>query len=374
MNILFLDLKAQYLQIKDEIRAAIDRVLESQRFILGPKVEELEKQIASYSGAKYAVGVSSGTDALLISLMAMDIGFGDKVVTTPYSFFATAGVIARIGAKPVFVDIDPLTYNIDPDGLKNLLKRGNKYKAIIPVHLFGQCADMGTIMELAEEYELKVIEDAAQAIGAKYKDKSAGTIADVGCFSFYPSKNLGGYGDGGMVVTNNIELAKRLRILRSHGAKPKYYHSIIGGNFRLDAIQAAVLLVKLKYLDGWTKKRQENAKTYNRLFEKNRLTEVVKLPYISSHNFHIFNQYIIRIPERDRLQQFLKKQGIATEVYYPVPIHLQECFSYLGYKQGDFPESEKAAEETLALPIYPEFTDHQQEYIVGKIGEFFGRS
>lgn len=371
MDIPFLNLKKQHLQVKDEIKSAIDEVLESQQFILGEKVEELEREIASYCGAKCAIGVSSGTDALLISLMALDIGYGDNVITTPYSFFATAGVIARVGARPVFVDIDPLTYNIDPDKLRGLVKKGDKYKAIIPVHLFGQCADMGPIAELAKEYELKVIEDAAQAIGAKYKNKSAGTMGEAGCLSFYPSKNLGGYGDGGMVITDNPELAEKIKTLRVHGANPKYHHSLIGGNFRLDAIQAAVLLVKLKYLNEWTEKRQEKAKTYNRLFEENGLAEIVKLPYIKPENLHVFNQYIIRVSERDRLQQFLKEQGIVTEVYYPVPFHLQECFSCLGYKKGDFPESERASEETLALPIYPELTGRQQEYIVSKISLFY---
>lgn len=371
MEIPLLELKEQYLQIREEIKSSINEVLESQQFILGPKVEELERKISSYCGIEYAIGVSSGTDALLISLMALGVGTGDSVVTTPYSFFATAGAIARAGARPVFIDINPLTYNMDSDRLRALVKKGGKYKAIIPVHLFGQCADMDPIMGLVKEHNIKVIEDAAQAIGARYKDKFAGSMGDMGCFSFFPSKNLGGYGDGGMIVTENAELAEKLRVLRVHGSKPKYYHSIIGGNFRLDAIQAAVLLVKLKYLNEWTKKRRENAGAYNRLFEKYKLTEIVKLPYVLSENFHIFNQYIIRVPRRDELQQFLKQQGISTEIYYPVPIHLQECFSYLGYKKGDFPESEKAAEETLALPIYPELTTEQQEYIVSNIKEFF---
>ena len=373
MNVPLLDLKKQYSGIKDEIRAAIDEVLDSQRFISGPKVEELERKIADYCDVKHAIGVSSGTDALLVSLMALGIGQGDKVITTAYSFFSTAGVIARIGAVPVFVDIEPLTYNIDPVKLEKLLKKGDKYKAIIPVHLYGQCADMDSIMRLAEEYELKVIEDAAQAIGAKYRGRPAGTLGHTGCFSFFPSKNLGGYGDGGMVVTKDAGLAEKLKILRVHGAKPKYYHSLVGGNFRLDALQAAVLLVKLNYLNEWSKRRRENAETYNRLFQEAGLTEELKLPYSAPDNFHIFNQYIIRVPQRDSLKQFLKERGIATEIYYPVPLHLQECFSYLGGKKGDFPESERAAEETIALPIYPELTSAQQEYIVTRIGEFYGK-
>jgi len=371
MDIQFFDLKAQYSKIKDEIKAALEDVLNSQQFILGQKVEALEEAIASYCNAKYAAGVSSGTDALLISLMALGIKAGDKVITTPYSFFSTAGVIARLGAIPIFADIDPLTYNINPANLEHTLKNGDGYKAIIPVHLYGQCADMGRITDLADRYNLKVIEDAAQAIGARYKDISAGTMGNTGCFSFFPSKNLGGYGDGGMVLTNNSELAEKVKTLRAHGAKPKYYYSLIGGNFRLDAIQAAILLVKLKYLNEWTKKRQENAENYNRLFQEAGLKGAIKLPYIAPDNSHIFNQYIIRVPQRDELRQYLKEQGIGTGIYYPVPFHLQKCFSYLGYKKGAFPESERAAEQTLALPIYPELAKEQQEYIVTKIKEFF---
>ena len=372
MRVPLLDLKKQYQGIKQEIETAVYDVLESQHLILGPKVSELEEKIAQYCHTKHAIGVSSGTDALLVALMTLDIKPGDKVITTPYSFFATAGVIARLGAQPVFVDIDPLTYNLSTERLASLLNKNKqaKYKAIIPVHLFGQCADMDPLLELARTYDIKVIEDAAQALGAKYKDREAGSLGDIGCFSFYPTKNLGGIGDGGMVVTNDSQLAEKIRLLRVHGAKDKYHHSLIGGNFRLDAIQSAVLLVKLKYLDQWTKKRQENAVNYDKLFTEAGLDTKIKLPHRESHNFHIFNQYVIRVPDRDKLQQFLKDNDIATEIYYPVPFHLQECFKYLGYQKGDFPGSETAAMQTLALPIYPELVRHQQEYVVSKIDKF----
>jgi len=370
MKVPLLDLKLQYSGIKNEIKSAIEEVLDSQYFILGPKVEELENEISRYCNVKYAVGVSSGTDALLISLMSLDIKPDDIVITTPYSFFATAGVIVRLGAKPVFADIDPHTYNLNPDKLEGVLKK-HKSKCIIPVHLYGQCAEMDHISALARKYNVKIIEDAAQSIGAKYKEKPAGTMGDMGCFSFFPSKNLGCFGDGGMVITNNDNLAEKLKILRVHGSKPKYYHSLVGGNFRLDALQAAVLIVKLKYLADWTKKRQQNASTYNQLFEKNKLAELVQLPFVSPENFHIYNQYVIRAQRRDELQKFLKEQGIGTEIYYPVPFHLQPCFSPLGYREGDFPEAEKASRETLALPVYPELTFEQQEYVVMKIKEFY---
>jgi len=375
MKVPLLDLKLQYSEIKNEIKSAIDEVMDSQYFILGPKVEELENEISRYCGVKYAVGVSSGTDALLISLMSLDIKPDDIVITTPYSFFATAGVIVRLGAKPVFVDIEPNTYNLDPDKLEEVLKKQPKYKSkcIIPVHLYGQCADMDRISAQARKYNVKIIEDAAQSIGAKDKEKSSGTMGDMGCFSFFPSKNLGCFGDGGMVITNNENLAEKIKILRVHGSKPKYYHSLVGGNFRLDALQAAVLIVKLKYLADWTKKRQQNASTYNQLFEKNKLVGLVRVPFVSPENFHIYNQYIIRVQRRDELLKFLKEQDIGTEIYYPVPFHLQPCFSPLGYREGDFPEAEKASKETMAIPIYPELTVEQQEYVVMKIKEFYNR-
>ncbi|MGH9530379.1 MAG: DegT/DnrJ/EryC1/StrS family aminotransferase [Terriglobales bacterium] len=369
MNVPLLDLKAQFGCIKAEVDAAVAEVFESQQFVLGPKVEQCEKGIAAYSGCSYGVGVSSGTDALLASLMAENIGFGDEVITTPYTFFATAGTIVRLGATPVFVDIDPITYNLDPSLIA--AKITNKTRAIIPVHLYGRMAEMDPIMEIAQKHTLVVIEDAAQAIGAEYKGRRAGSIGGYGCFSFFPSKNLGAAGDGGMVVTNDVERAEKLRCLRGHGAKPKYHHKIIGGNFRLDALQAAVISVKLPHLDAWTSARQRNARTYDGLFRESRLP--VGLPTPGSDR-HIFNQYVIRIPRRDALRGFLQNKGVGTEVYYPVPMHLQECFAYLGLGEGAFPESERAAKETLALPIYPELTEAQLEFVVKCIREFFADS
>jgi dTDP-4-amino-4,6-dideoxygalactose transaminase len=376
MQVPLLDLKAQYSTIKEEIKSAIEEVLDSQLFILGPKVEELEKNIASYSGTKYAVGVSSGTDALLASLMALDIKPGDEIITTPFTFFSTAGVIARLHAGPVFVDIDPVTYNIDPQKIEPSITK--KSKAIIPVHLFGQCADMDPILEVAKKYHLSIIEDAAQSLGAEYKGKKAGSMGDLGIFSFFPSKNLGGYGDGGMVVKNDGTLYERVKVLRIHGAKPKYYHKIVGGNFRLDALQAAVLLVKLKYLDYWSQKRRENANFYDRRFKETGLIEkgYIKIPkavYENSgdKNYHIYNQYTLRAKERDKLRGFLQENGIGTEIYYPLPLHLQECFKNLGYKRGDFPVSEEISASVLSIPIYPELSAEQKEYIIKKISEFY---
>jgi len=359
-----LDLTEGYQAHVEEIDNTVLSVVASARYILGPKVEEFEKQIAEYCDTEYAVGVASGTDALLISLMAVDVGYADEVITTPYTFFATAGSISRLGAKPVFVDIDPKTYNINPELIEE--KITDKTKAIIPVHLYGQCAEMDAILEIAQKNGLYVIEDAAQAIGAKYKGRKAGSMGDLGCLSFFPSKNLGGYGDGGMVVTNNAELAEKVRVLRVHGAKPKYHHSMIGLNSRLDAIQAAVLSVKLKYLDGWSRDRRQNAKNYNHLFAN---IDVVT-PYVEPHNYHIYNQYIIRVSKRDELQEFLNERNIGTAIYYPVSLHLQGCYADLGLKEGDFPESEKAAQETLALPIYSELTKEQQTSVVDTIKEF----
>ncbi len=368
-----LDLKAQYETIKDEVREAIDRVLASQRFILGPEVEAFEEEIAAYSQTKYGIGVSSGTDALLVSLMATGVGPGDEVITTPYTFFATAGSIARLHAKPVFVDIDPLTYNIDPEKIEAAITP--RTKAIIPVHLYGQMADMDPIMEIAERHGLYVIEDAAQAIGAEYKGRRAGSVGHLGCFSFFPSKNLGGFGDGGMVVTNDADLAERVRILRVHGAKPKYYHHVVGGNFRLDAIQAAVLRVKLRHLDEWTAARQRNANRYRELFREAGLLErgeAITLPHDAGWGRHIYNQFVIRVPKRrDELKAYLGENGIGSAVYYPVPLHLQKCFADLGYKAGDFPESEKATHETLALPVYPELSAYQSAVVVDSIRRFF---
>jgi four helix bundle protein len=373
-----LDLKAQYTAIRDEIRAAIDRVADAQQFILGPEVEALEREVAAYSGCAYGIGVSSGTDALLVALMAIDIRPGDEVITTPYTFFATAGSIARLGAVPVFVDIDPLTFNIDPTAIEARITP--RTRVIMPVHLYGQMADMDPIMDIAQRYGLVVIEDAAQAIGSEYKGRRAGSIGHMGCFSFFPSKNLGGFGDGGMVTTNDAALAERIRLLRGHGAYPKYYHKLIGGNFRLDALQAAVLRVKLKYLDDWTAGRQRNAATYRRLFAEAGLTidppscltagchvrnkgdctlppGRVVLPVEAPDRRHIYNQFVIRVAQRDQVMAALKARQIGHEIYYPVPLHLQECFAYLGQRPGDLPASECAAAETLALPIYPELTD-----------------
>lgn len=376
MQVPLLDLKEQYRTIKEDILETAQEVFESQYFILGPKVKALEEEIAEYCSSAHAVGVSSGTDALLISLMAADIGYQDTVITSPYTFFATAGSVARCGARPVFVDIDPQTYNISPDLLEDNIKSMtradlSKLKAVIPVHLYGQCADMAPILEVCEKHNLLVIEDAAQAIGAEYNRKRAGSMGDFGCFSFFPSKNLGAFGDGGMVTTNSEEFYAKLIKLRVHGSHPKYYHQLVGGNFRLDAFQAAVVSVKLKYLDRWTKARQENARHYRSLIEIAGLTDRVQLP-VEKETRHIYNQFVIRVKEkRDALRQFLSDAGIGTEVYYPVPLHLQECFSALGYKKGDFPAAEHAALHTLALPIYPELSEDQMAYVVERIKAFF---
>lgn len=366
-SIPLLDLHAQYATIREEIRAALDRVIESQQFILGPEVEALEREIAEYSQCRYGIGVSSGTDALLVALMAIGIQPGDEVVTTPYTFFATAGCVSRLGARPVFVDIDPRTYNLDPSGIEAAITA--RTKAIVPVHLFGQMADMAPVMAIAQRHNLYVIEDAAQAIGAEYKGRRAGSIGHVGCFSFFPSKNLGGFGDGGMVVTNDADLADKIRLLRAHGARPKYYHKLVGGNFRLDALQAAVLRVKLKYLDAWTAARQRNAARYRQLFAQ--VGVPIGLPFDAGYGRHIYNQFVIRNERRDALMVFLRQKGIGTEVYYPVPLHLQQCFMDLGYQTGDFPISERAAQETLAIPIYAELSEKQQSLVIDVIRDFF---
>lgn len=357
MRVPLLDLKAQYAGIKGEVLAAVGEVLESQICIMGPRVAELEEQVAQLSGSRYAVGMSSGTDALLASLMALGIGPGDEVITSPFTFFATAGSIARVGARSVFVDIEPRTFNIDPRRIEQAITP--RTKAIIPVHLFGQMCDMDPIMEVARKHGLFVIEDAAQAISASYKGRKAGSIGTVGCFSFFPSKNLGGAGDGGMVVTNDPEVYERLLLMRSHGSNPKYYHKVIGGNFRLDPIQAAVLLVKLPHLNAWSEARRRNAEAYNRIFAGSR----IKTPWVHPDMVSIYNQYVIRAPQRDALVQHLKDATIGVEIYYPVPLHLQECFSDLGYREGDLPESENAAKEVLALPIYAELSSEQIEYV-----------
>jgi dTDP-4-amino-4,6-dideoxygalactose transaminase len=363
-----LDLKAQYESIRSEIAAALQRVIESQQFILGPEVEALEQEIAAFCNVRFAIGLSSGTDALLASLMAAEIGPGDEVITTCYSFFATAGVIARVGARPVFVDIDPRTFNIDSAQVQK--KITSRTKAIMPVHLFGRCAPIGPLVESARENRIHVIEDAAQAIGARDEHgRQAGTIGDIGCFSFFPSKNLGAFGDGGMAITDSSELAARLRAIRVHGGESKYYHKIIGGNFRLDAIQAAVLRVKLKYLSRWSEMRRNNARRYRGLFQEFGLSTHVILPEDSDG--HIYNQLVIRVAERDRLRAFLRERGIETEIYYPIPLHLQQCFAGIGHEKGDFPHAENAAAGSLGLPIFPELTEQQQQYVVSEIRSFY---
>jgi dTDP-4-amino-4,6-dideoxygalactose transaminase len=391
MKVPLLDLKLQYKSLKKELDETLIRIAESQYFILGPEVDKMEKSFDEYLGCKYSFGISSGTDALLIALMAIDIQPGDEVIVPTFSFFATAGVVARLNAVPVLVDSDPVTFNISPAEVEK--KITNKTKAIIPVHLFGQSCEMDAIMAIAEKRNLKVIEDAAQAIGVEYKDgRSVGTIGDIGCFSFFPSKNLGCFGDGGLVTTNNDHLAERLRILRVHGGEPKYYHKIIGGNFRLDALQAAILSVKLPHLDSWSEKRRKNASTYTNLFiEKGLATEEGKTSFDDKNkvllpiaiyadkastvkNYHIYNQYIIRVEKRDELRKYLADKEIGTEIYYPVPFHLQECFAYLGHKLGDFPLVEKAADTSMALPIYPELTVEQLTYVVDTIKEFFAKN
>ncbi len=368
LQVPLVDLKAQYVTIQSEIRAAIDRVCESQHFILGPEVSALEEELAQVCGTRFAIGVSSGTDALLVALMALEVGPGDEVVTTPYSFFATAGVVARLGARPVFVDINPNTFNIDPTAIP--AKLNARTKAIIPVHLYGQCVDLTQLLSLAQERNIPIIEDAAQAIRATdTHGNQAGTTGAMGCFSFFPSKNLGAFGDAGMVVTSDEKLADSLRSLRVHGGKPKYYHPVIGGNFRLDALQAAVLRVKLPYLEAWTAKRRENAARYRNLITRADLLDWITLPQDSAG--HIYNQFNIRVPHRDQLRDFLNERGVGTEIYYPLPLHLQECFQQLNYRPGDFPHAEAAAQESLALPIYPELTEEQQRYVVDLIQEYF---
>lgn len=390
MKVPLLDLKPQYLSLKQEIDEAIQRVVDSQYFINGPDVAKLEEEIANYLNVKYAVGVSSGTDALLIALMALDIKPDDEVIVPTYSFFATAGVVARLNAKPIFTDIDPVTFNIDPKDFEK--KISAKTKAVIPVHLFGQSANMNEIFNIAKNHNLFIIEDAAQAIGVQYKDgRFVGSIGDIGCFSFFPSKNLGGFGDGGIVTTNDEILYKKLKMLRMHGMEPKYYHKIIGGNFRLDTLQAAVLRVKLPHLDNWSAKRRQNAELYSKLFIEKGLAEeegkilidsknkillpkaVYKEHNNVAKNYHIYNQYVIRIEKRNELWNFLKEKEIGCEVYYPVPFHRQECFNFLNEKDENYTHSNFAADHSLALPVYPELTNEQINYVVNCIEEFFNK-
>ena len=392
MKVPLLDLQAQLKYLENDLIAAVTRVIKSTRYIQGPEVESLEKEIAEYSGAAYGIGVTSGTDALLVSLMGLGIGPGDKVLTSPYSFFATMGVILRVGAIPVFADIDPVSFNIDPTKMAELLAtdKERQIKAIIPVHLYGQCADMAAILRLAKQYNLPVIEDAAQAIGAEYpmqnngdvEYKRAGSMGLAGCFSFFPSKNLGGIGDGGMVITQEKAFADKLILLRNHGAFPKYYHKLVGGNFRLDPIQAAALRVKLPYLERWHKQRAANAAIYNKLFKETGLIDEQKLQLpmsvfasgsateVEKRNVHIYNQYVLRVQRRDELIQWLIKNHIGCEIYYPVPLHKQECLAGLPI-EVHCPEAEKAADMTLALPIYPELTADMQSYIVEKVVQFY---
>ena len=379
MKVPLLDLKLQYQSIKEDIMTVTEKIYESQYFILGEYVKELEAAIAEYCQTQHAVGVSSGSDALIISLMAADIQPGDRVLTTPYTFFATAGAIARLNAIPVFVDIDPDTFNISPQSLEQTVERmrpeeRRRVKAVIPVHLYGQCADMTPILQLAEANHWVVVEDAAQAIGSEYEGRRAGSMGAFGCFSFFPSKNLGAFGDGGIVTVPSENMYRKLLILRGHGAEPKYIHHVVGGNFRLDALQAAVVSIKLKYLDQWTAGRQANAKTYRELFSQMQLLDRIKLPE-EKENRHIYNQFVIVVPDkRDDLRQFLNESDIGTEIYYPLPLHCQECFSYLHYRPGDFPMAEHAASHSLALPIYPELTVDQQQYVVERIREFYAFS
>ena len=387
LHVPLLDLKPQYHALKDELDAAMLEIAASQMFILGPAVRRLEEEVAAYCGAKYGIGVSSGTDALLVALMALDIGPGDEVITSPYTFFATGGTIARTGARPVYLDIDPVTYNLDVDLLwafveercevrdGQLVNRatGGRVKAIMPVHLYGHSVDIGPVVNVARRYRLAVVEDAAQAIGSEYVGgHRVGGIGDIGCLSFFPTKNLGAFGDAGMCTTNDEALAEKLRMLRVHGMEPKYYHPLIGGNFRLDELQAAVLLVKLPHLDDWHAARQHNAAYYDRAFDEAGLMERVVTPVALLGYRHIYNQYVIRVPERDRLRAFLAECGIGTEVYYPVPLHMQECFAYLGYVPQDCPESARAARESLALPIFPELKEEQLQHVVDSIGTFVG--
>jgi dTDP-4-amino-4,6-dideoxygalactose transaminase len=370
MKVPLLDLAEQNTALRPEIEAALGRVLDTNAFILGGEVKALEDELAAYCGSKYAIGCASGSDALLLALMAVGVGAGDEVITTPYSFFATVSAITRLGARPVFVDIDPSTFNLDVSQVEVAITE--RTKAIQPVHLYGQCADMAELNALMSKHGIPVVEDAAQAIGAEENGARAGAMSEVGCFSFYPSKNLGGMGDGGFMTTDDPEIARELFALRVHGSEERYYHKWIGLNSRLDGFQGAILRVKLPHLDSWSNKRKENADRYRELFTDAGLTEQVALPFERENCRHIYNQFVIRAPRvRDELRKFLAAADIGTDIYYPVPLHLQECFEYLGYREGQFPESERAARETLAIPIYPELKTGQQEYVVNKIGEFY---
>jgi len=368
MNVPLLDLRGQFQTIRGEVMAAVERVFESQHFVLGPEVESFERDAAEYCQVRHAIGCGSGSDALLLALTALGVGPGDEVVTPSFTFFATAGSITRLGARAVFVDISPDDFNIDPDVIERAITP--RAKAILPVHLFGQCAEMETIVTVAERHSLPVIEDAAQAIGAEYHKQRAGAMGAVGCFSFFPSKNLGGAGEGGLMTTDDDHLAEKLRLLRVHGMRPKYYHQVVGVNSRLDALQAAVLRVKLKYLDQWSDARRRNAEHYDRLFAEAGVEEVVTRA-VRPNRRHIFNQYTVRCSRRDELMDFLKRRGVGSEIYYPTPLHLQECFAYLGYKPGDLPVTERTSRECLSLPIYPELTEEMRRYVVETVAEFY---
>jgi dTDP-4-amino-4,6-dideoxygalactose transaminase len=367
MQVPLLDLRAQFAPIREQVLAAMVRVADSQRFVMGPEVEAFEREAAALIGVEHAIGVSSGTDALLVALMALGIGPGDEVVTTTYSFFATAGAVARVGARPVLVDIDPVTFNIDPAQVPRAITP--RTRALLPVHLFGQMADMDPLLELANRARVPLIEDAAQAMGASDHGRPAGSMGALGCFSFFPSKNLGAFGDAGLVTTNDAGLAARVRLLRTHGAERQYYHRTVGGNFRLDALQAAVLRVKAPHLAAWTAGRQRNAARYRVLISEAGLTGRVQMPMEAEDRTHIYNQFVVRVPDRDRVKADLEARGVGTAIYYPVPFHRQECFLHLGYAAGTFPEAERAADESLALPIFGELTDDQLRYVVESLAE-----
>ncbi len=385
MQVPLLDLKGQYAPLRAQIEAAIKEVCDEQRFVLGPRVAELEANVAAYCQTKHGLGLSSGTDALLLALMALGVGPGDEVITTPFTFFATAGVVARLGARPFFCDIDSATFNLDPAAVRRAIaerceQRGDRLvnrvtggmvRALLPVHLYGQMADLDAFVSIARQHRLAVVEDAAQAIGAALADgRRAGSVGDVGCLSFFPTKNLGAFGDAGMCVTSDSALHERMRILRVHGGEPKYYHALIGGNFRLDELQAAVLVIKLKHLDDWTRARQENAAHYDELIRAADLGDAVRVPARVPGSRHIFNQYVVRASRRDELRAHLAANGVGTEIYYPVPLHAQRCFAYLEHDPADFPNSQRASAEVLALPIYPELTPEQREYVVRQMAAF----
>ncbi|MGG1572312.1 DegT/DnrJ/EryC1/StrS family aminotransferase [Fictibacillus sp. NRS-1165] len=371
MKVPMLDLSEQYQTLKEEIFASLEEIMSGSRFILGDNVKKLEKDVADYSAAKYGVGVANGSDALHISLLGCGVKQGDEVIVPSFTFFATAGAVARAGAVPVFVDIDPKTYNIDPAKIEAAVTE--KTKAIIPVHLYGQMADMEPIAEIAKKHNLAIIEDAAQAIGSKYKGKNVGELGTTATYSFFPTKNLGGYGDGGMIITNDEDIAETMRVIRVHGSKPKYYHHILGYNSRLDELQAGILNVKFPHLNTWSEARREKAAVYTELLNE-KLGDLVVTPFVEEHNYHVFHQYTIQVPDRSGLQEFLKEQGIGSMIYYPKPLHLQPVFKELGYKEGDLPETEKAAERVLSLPMFPELKREQQEYVVEQIAAYFSKN